>query len=86
VKEETEAQGAQLRDVIMKALQQAKDEGFPTNLEDKEAYFMDQVAKGESLCAEGTFSAVLQASCTPQHPRLIPRGNTRTKNRLRHGN
>lgn len=53
VKEEAEAQGAQWRENIKKAVQQAKDEGFPTDLEEKEAYFMSQVAKGEGLCAEG---------------------------------
>lgn len=55
VKEEAEAQGAMQRELIKKAVQQAKDEGFPTDLEEKESYFMGQVAKGESLCAEGTF-------------------------------
>jgi import receptor subunit TOM20 len=55
VKEEVEAQGAAQRDAIKKAVSQAKDEGFPTDLEEKEGYFMSQVAKGESLCAEGTF-------------------------------
>jgi import receptor subunit TOM20 len=53
VKEEAEAQGAMQREAIKKAVQQAKDEGFPTDLEEKEAYFMGQVARGESLCAEG---------------------------------
>lgn len=53
VKEEVEAQGAQQRESIKKALQQAKEEGFPTDLEEKEAYFMGQVAKGEGLCSEG---------------------------------
>jgi import receptor subunit TOM20 len=55
VKEEAEALGAQERESIKKAVQQAKDEGFPTDLEEKEAYFMGQVARGESLCAEGMF-------------------------------
>lgn len=53
IKEEVEAQGAQERESIKKLVQQAKDEGFPTDLEEKEGYFMGQVAKGESLCAEG---------------------------------
>ncbi|KAL2214950.1 putative mitochondrial import receptor subunit [Thermoascus aurantiacus ATCC 26904] len=53
VKEEVEAQGAKQREAIKRAVAQAKDEGFPTDLEEKEAYFMGQVAKGESLCAEG---------------------------------
>ncbi|KNG84433.1 import receptor subunit tom-20 [Aspergillus nomiae NRRL 13137] len=52
VKEEAEAQGAQERESIKKSVQQAQDEGFPTDLEEKEAYFMGQVARGESLCAE----------------------------------
>ncbi|KAF7586679.1 hypothetical protein BBP40_008502 [Aspergillus hancockii] len=53
VKEEAEALGAMERESIKKAVEQAKDEGFPTDLEEKEAYFMGQVARGESLCAEG---------------------------------
>ncbi|KAI9930601.1 hypothetical protein ASPWEDRAFT_171226 [Aspergillus wentii DTO 134E9] len=54
VKEEAEAHGAEQREAIKKAVQKAKDEGFPADLEEKETYFMTQVAKGESLCAEGT--------------------------------
>lgn len=53
VKEEVEAQGAHERETIKQVVQQAKDEGFPTDLEEKEAYFMGQVAKGESICGEG---------------------------------
>ncbi|OKL59612.1 Mitochondrial import receptor subunit tom20 [Talaromyces atroroseus] len=53
-KEEAEAEGAAQREQIKKAVNAAKDEGFPTDLEEKEAYFMSQVAKGESLCAEGS--------------------------------
>ncbi|CAL5873062.1 uncharacterized protein PFLUO_LOCUS7331 [Penicillium psychrofluorescens] len=53
-KEEAEAHGAQQREAIKQAVQQAKEEGFPTDLEEKEAYFMGQVAQGESLCAEGS--------------------------------
>lgn len=53
VKEEVEAHGAAQRETIKKAVQQAKDEGFPADLEEKEAYFMSQVARGESLCSEG---------------------------------
>ncbi|RAL17058.1 TOM complex receptor protein TOM20 [Aspergillus homomorphus CBS 101889] len=53
-KEEAEAQGAMQRETIKAVVQQAKEEGFPTDLEEKEAYFMGQVARGESLCAEET--------------------------------
>lgn len=54
VKEAEEAQGAEHREAIKAAVQRAKDEGFPADLEEKESYFMNQVAKGEGLCAEGT--------------------------------
>lgn len=53
VKEEAEAHGAMQREEIKKAVQQAKAEGFPTDLEEKESYFMGEVGKGESLCSEG---------------------------------
>lgn len=53
-KEAAEAQGAAQRDQIKQAVNAARDEGFPTDLEEKEAYFMGQVAKGEGLCAEGS--------------------------------
>ena len=53
VKEEQEAHGAARRDAIKQAVQRAKEEGFPADLEEKESYFMNQVAKGEGLCAEG---------------------------------
>jgi len=54
VKEENEAQGAIQREAIRKALARAKDEGFPTDLEEKEAFFMGQVAQGESLSSESS--------------------------------
>lgn len=53
VREEAEAQGAARREAIKKAVAEAKAEGFPTDLEEKEAYFMGQVSRGESLAADG---------------------------------
>lgn len=53
VREEAEAQGAARREAIKRAVAEAKAEGFPTVLEEKEAYFMGQVSKGESLAADG---------------------------------
>ncbi|CAI7592456.1 unnamed protein product [Penicillium manginii] len=53
VKEEEEAHGAAQREAIKAAIQSVKAEGFPTDLEEKESYFMNQVAKGEGLCSEG---------------------------------
>lgn len=63
VKEEEEAQGAQQRESIKKALQKAKEEGFPADLEEKESYFMGQVAKGEGLVAEGMLFSGFLESC-----------------------
>lgn len=54
-KEEAEAHGAMQREAIQKAVQQAKAAGFPTDLEEKESYFMEEVSKGESLCSEGMY-------------------------------
>ena len=67
VKEEAEAQGAQQREQIKKALQQAKEEGFPTDLEEKESYFMGQVAKGEGLCSEGMLLNPLEKAISATH-------------------
>ena len=53
-KEEAEVQGAQQRQAIKAAVGEAQDEGFPTNVEEKEAYFMSEVGRGEALCQDGT--------------------------------
>jgi import receptor subunit TOM20 len=60
VREETEALGAMQMESIRRAVAQAKDEGFPTDLEEKEAFFMGQVAKGEALCADSTLQVELE--------------------------
>lgn len=48
-------QGAQQREAIKAAVAEAQDEGFPTNLEEKEAYFMSEVGQGEALCQDGIY-------------------------------
>ncbi|KAI1007773.1 hypothetical protein K3495_g455 [Podosphaera aphanis] len=53
-KEEAEARSVQQRQAIRAAVEQAKEEGFPVDVEEKEAYFMNEVARGEALGAEGT--------------------------------
>ncbi|MCJ1339459.1 hypothetical protein MMC09_004749 [Bachmanniomyces sp. S44760] len=53
-KEQAEAQGAQQKEAITKAVSSAKDEGFPTEVEEKEAFFMTEVAHGEALCQDGS--------------------------------
>lgn len=54
-KEEAEAQGVQQKQAIENAVSEAREEGFPTDVEDKEAYFMNEVGQGEVLCQDGTF-------------------------------
>ncbi|KAL9103907.1 MAG: hypothetical protein Q9163_001100 [Psora crenata] len=51
-REEAEAQGAEQKKAIRDAVEQAKEEGFPTEIEDKEAYFMQEVGRGETLCQD----------------------------------
>ena len=59
-KEEAEAQGNQQREAIRAAVREAREEGFPTNVEEKEEYFMNEVARGEALCHDGIFPYVLR--------------------------
>lgn len=44
----------QQKQAIRRAVQAAREEGFPTDVEDKEAYFMSEVGRGESLCQDGS--------------------------------
>lgn len=64
VRQENEAQGAQQMAKIRQAVADAKDEGFPADLEEREGFFMSQVAKGEGLCADSTLDRTL----TPYNP------------------
>ena len=52
-KEAKESAGQQQRDAIRAAVREAQEEGFPTDIEEKEAYFMRQVAEGESKTGNG---------------------------------
>ena len=57
-KEEAEANNTRQRQAIRAAVEEAKEEGFPVDVEEKEAYFMQEVAKGEGFSAEGSDLAV----------------------------
>ena len=52
-KVEAEAHGARQKEAIRDALNEAKEQGFPTEIEEKEAYFMQEVSRGETLCQDG---------------------------------
>lgn len=51
-KEHAEAETQNKRQTIKQVVDEAKDEGFPTSVEEKEAYFLDQVTIGEQLGAD----------------------------------
>jgi len=53
-KEEAELQGNKKREDIISAVQDAIEEGFPTDIEEKEAFFMQQIAQGEALAGDGS--------------------------------
>lgn len=52
-REEAEAQTSKQRQALKIAVEEAKEEGFPTDVEEKEAYFMNEVARGEQLSQDG---------------------------------
>lgn len=52
-KEEAQAHTIKQREAIRNAVEEAKEEGFPVDVEEKEAYFMQEVARGEGLSGEG---------------------------------
>ena len=53
-KEEAEIQGKRQQEDIKRAVEEALDEGFPTDLEEREAFFMQQIAQGEALAGDGS--------------------------------
>ncbi|EPE09988.1 mitochondrial import receptor subunit [Ophiostoma piceae UAMH 11346] len=53
-KELAQQQTVKQREVIKMAVQLAKAEGFPSSVEEKEGYFLEQVSKGEALAADPT--------------------------------
>jgi mitochondrial import receptor subunit TOM20 len=58
-REEAEAEGAQQQEAIKLAFKEATEEGFPSGIEEKEAFFMSEVAKGEQLCQDGKSGRLL---------------------------
>lgn len=52
-KEEAEAHNERQKEVIKAVVVEAKEDGFPVDVEEKEAYFMSEVARGEGLSSEG---------------------------------
>ncbi|RFU30187.1 hypothetical protein B7463_g6182, partial [Scytalidium lignicola] len=55
-KEEAEANSSKQRQAIRIAVQEAKEEGFPVDVEEKEAFFMQEVGRGEQLSVDGSLN------------------------------
>lgn len=55
-KEEAESAGKEQRKAIREAVDKANEEGYPTDAEEIEAYFMQEVAQGEGMCQSGADS------------------------------
>lgn len=64
--EEAEIQDKQQEEEIKKVVEEAIDEGFPTDLEEREAFFMQQISQGEALAADG-----MHAQSSPHCPVLM---------------
>ncbi|KAG8527528.1 uncharacterized protein KY384_007680 [Bacidia gigantensis] len=52
VKEEAENQNAQQKQAIQDVVDQARRDDSPTSIEEREAYFMEQVSQGEGLVGD----------------------------------
>jgi hypothetical protein len=52
-KEEAEIQGKQQQEEIKRAVEETLEEGFPADLEEREAYFMSQISQGEGMISDG---------------------------------
>jgi len=50
------AQAQQQKKQIREAVDKALEEGFPTEQDELESYFMQEVAKGETMCQDGSDS------------------------------
>lgn len=55
--EEAQANNQRQKEVIKAVVIEAKEDGFPVDVEEKEAYFMSEVARGETLSSDGEFSS-----------------------------
>ncbi|KZZ90442.1 Protein import receptor MAS20-related protein [Moelleriella libera RCEF 2490] len=56
VKEEAEAMTRRQRDALKARVDEAKEEGFPSGVEERETYFNEQVMTGEMLSSDPTKS------------------------------
>ncbi|KAG9242561.1 mitochondrial import receptor subunit tom-20 [Calycina marina] len=55
-KEEAEAESLRARGLARQKVDEAKEEGFPEESDEKEAYFMQEVQRGEEMSSDGSMS------------------------------
>ncbi|KAF2492001.1 protein import receptor MAS20 [Lophium mytilinum] len=70
-KEEAQLQSVQQKKLVRQAVDAANEEGFPTDAEEVEAYFMQEVARGEQLCQDGA-EAIDAALCFYRALKVYP--------------
>lgn len=70
-KEEAEIHEKQQENEIRQAVEEALEEGFPRDLEEREAFFMQQIANGEQLAGEGS-DPVAAALCFYKGLKVYP--------------
>jgi import receptor subunit TOM20 len=54
-KEQAEASTQHQRDLVKAKVDEAKEEGFPVDVEERESFFNEQVMAGEMLSSDRTF-------------------------------
>ena len=54
VKEEEQVHRTKQKQAVKAAIEAAEEEGYPKDVEEKEAFFMNELATGEKLAADGT--------------------------------
>ena len=90
-KEEAEAHKDRQRDALKAAVMEAQEDGFPVDVEEKEAYFMSEVARGEQLAQEGMFQEHIPRLAIAKRMKemrirpLIAEANISTRLRQRRG-
>jgi import receptor subunit TOM20 len=62
-KEEAEASTQQQRQSIRSRVQEANEEGFPSGVEEREAFFNEQVMAGEMLSQDRTGALYSEVAC-----------------------
>lgn len=69
-KEANEAEGKRQKAEIKAAVEEALEEGFPSDIEEKEAYFLQQISQGEAMANDGKLSRMCVVDSQPANSAL----------------